>query len=1014
MPTVAEFLVQIGVDAQRFTQGMRQASDSTREMQKIMKAADKAIEADFIRLGQTMAQFGNDTESVITKAVALGAAQKKIADQMINDNVRLRGEVLQSIGTVMNATTSMQRVTENVNRVGEGIHALSPPFLALGRHLENVAKKGNVALVALREIGPQASTKQLIDQIRLINQGIARMQAVALVAGIATIGMFTALVKLSNAVDGRLIPAGQQFKSVWLDALKPLATAVTEFLLVIIRAGTAVGRFMQELKETSPILAGMIQGFVALIPLVTLFLAPLAIGISTLGGFRVAFTVAFNAVRVFVTGLLTVIGPAILVTAVIVGIIGFLVKLTKESEAFRNAVSNAWNAVKQAAQAAFAPIMPLLNQLKQAFMDMVATFVGSKSNATGIWQAIGQAVATFVNNFANVAMPLLKAAFQIASGVIQVGIKILIAAFTLISAFWQKHGPLIKALVTEVFQTIGVIISTAGKIISAVFTLIMNLIRPIFPLLIQLGMAFVNGIGQVISALSGGETKVQDFSKLLQTIFNFIGKTVMPILIQAFKQLGQDIQTVLRIVIPTVQQSFNIITNVIKLFSAFLKGDTTAAWQATKEIFRSAVLIIRNLIQQLFGVDIVAIVVKFTTFLGQKWVELKNTATTRFNELKASAVNIWNAIVNFFTVTVPNKLQILLKFFQQMPNKIMNFLSTLPDRISFLIGFMVGRMTKLVLDGTTKTIQFFRDMPPKIVAFVTNMKNTVVQRYNELKQKAIAAALALAIGTAQKASQMVTNVINFIKTLPSKVMAHINNLRNQSNQRWNEIKSRAISLATNMVNSVVNFIRTLPSKVSSAISRIPSIVNSIFSSAKSKAVSMARNLVNGAVGVIRGLPNQFNSILNRILSFIDGVKNRIFSKAKSMAKNFWNGFKKGLGISSPSLVERAFFAMADAASQTVKRLQSSRGKFARIAKAFARPITMGTPMGANPMAQFKPISSTRPFAGGLMREPNVEQQAGSTPIQFNQTITTAVRRSDIQIATERAIRKAAQTFNLTP
>lgn len=53
------------------------------------------------------------------------------------------------------------------------------------------AQSGNAAQLALEFVGPNASMKQLSDQIRIINTGLMRLQMTAM-ATVATFGIFTA------------------------------------------------------------------------------------------------------------------------------------------------------------------------------------------------------------------------------------------------------------------------------------------------------------------------------------------------------------------------------------------------------------------------------------------------------------------------------------------------------------------------------------------------------------------------------------------------------------------------------------------------------------------------------------------------------------------------------------------------------------------------------------------------------------------------------------------------------
>src|SRR5690606_10403837 len=76
-----------------------------------------------------------------------------------------------------------------------------------------------------------------------------------------------------------------------------------------------------------------------------------------------------------------------------------------------------------------------------------------------------------------------------------------------------------------------------------------------------------------------------------------------------------------------------------------------------------------------------------------------------------------------------------------------------------------------------------------------------------------------------------------------------------------------------------------------------------------------------------------NAIWNRIKSW----PSKLWQKAKQIASEFWEGFKKGLGISSPSHVERAFMAIGDQAEATMAQLRRIAPRMEPIMAKLASP-----------------------------------------------------------------------------
>ena len=62
-------------------------------------------------------------------------------------------------------------------------------------------------------------------------------------------------------------------------------------------------------------------------------------------------------------------------------------------------------------------------------------------------------------------------------------------------------------------------------------------------------------------------------------------------------------------------------------------------------------------------------------------------------------------------------------------------------------------------------------------------------------------------------------------------------------------------------------------------------------------------------------------ILGKVVDAFTGMVKRAFNAAKSFAKGLWEGFKDGLGIHSPSFIEKAMFAIQDATANGTKDLR---------------------------------------------------------------------------------------------
>lgn len=512
----------------------------------------------------------------------------------------------------------------------QNIQPLSQQFLKLGERLEQNAKQGTALNLALTQLGENASPKALQDRMKLIQSGIGRARAVLIGMGIAT-GLATyGLILMSNEVDGRLLPAFEELKSVWLDALTPFVKAFTTAVLWIMNGAIAVGKLMKAFAEAHPQLSQMFWGFIFLTMALTTLLAPLAVGIGLTGGLTAGFTALWAVIAPFVLGFLTVAGVAVLVAGAIVIVVAVINNLWKSSEAFREAWINVWNGVKQAFMSAFVePVVQAWGRLKTAFSDLLATFTGGEGTMSNLWTFLGDKIAVVVNAIANVVLPILKGAFSVLAQVVVGVINGIIVVIQWLGDMWQQHGTQITAVMAVIW----------GAILQA-FTAVQSFILSIMP--------SIKGI-------------ISDTFNAIQTVIDFVMKYIAPVVVGAFMVIWQLIQMVMPAVLQIIKGTWEniksvitstiaIIRNVIQLFTNVLKGNWKGAWDNVKAILKNAVFLIWNLVQLYFMGKLLAPLKGFASagkgLVKSAWTGFLNIIKGVMNAIKTFVVAVWQAVLS--------------------------------------------------------------------------------------------------------------------------------------------------------------------------------------------------------------------------------------------------------------------------------------------------------------------------------------------------------------------------------
>lgn len=314
--------------------------------------------------------------------------------------------------------------------------------------LQSLTKKGvdEGLIQELQKAGPQAAYQiKAIDRMsrpeldKYVDtwrqkMGLARTQAT------------NELSKLKQETDGKikelqdsLKPLGvawEKFKNKWATALAPFVELWGLMAAGFLTVGTKVAEFVNKLNEISPWITKIAGMFAYLFVTILLILTPMAIGIGYIYGMKAAFAAAWRFMAPFVTGLASIGGTALIITAAIIGLGVALYLLWTRSETFRNGVITGWNAIKSAALSVWGFIRPYIMQA----IGAVVQFGREKlAQFRQFWDENGAQILSLVvlyfskiwNNI-QVVIGLIKGIFQIVFPIIVGIVKIAWASLKLV------------------------------------------------------------------------------------------------------------------------------------------------------------------------------------------------------------------------------------------------------------------------------------------------------------------------------------------------------------------------------------------------------------------------------------------------------------------------------------------------------------------------------------------------------------------------------------------------------
>ena len=258
-------------------------------------------------------------------------------------------------------------------------------------------------------------------------------------------------------------------------------------------------------------------------------------------------------------------------------------------------------------------------------------------------------------------------------------------------------------------------------------------------------------------------------------------------------------------------------------------------------------------------------------------------------------ITIPEAFSNFVNVTLPNAINSIITFFNQLPYYVGYAIGVVIGNIILFAQNIYNFATVQLPQYINSIVEWFSQLPSKIWTWL----NQTIQNLKEF-----------AVQTAQKSieagQKFITNIVTWFKQLPSKVKTFLTKTI-QNVATWaREMATKAVKTGQKFISSVVEGIRELPSKIQSVLSNVISGLSQWVSNMGQKGIQAATELKNGVVNTAKAIPSQMLSIgVNIVKGVWQGIQNAketFFSNVKSFFKGIVNGVKSTLGIASPSKV----------------------------------------------------------------------------------------------------------------
>lgn len=299
------------------------------------------------------------------------------------------------------------------------------------------------------------------------------------------------------------------------------------------------------------------------------------------------------------------------------------------------------------------------------------------------------------------------------------------------------------------------------------------------------------------------------------------------------------------------------------------------------------------------GALVAALVWFFTqTETGRKaWASFTSFLSSAWQSVVSFVTSLGQNIANFFTQTIPNAIQSVIQWFQQLPSAIGTALSNLITSIgtwavSFGQSALQAGQQFLANLGT-----FFVQLPGNIWNWLTSTVASVASWAAQMGANALSAG-----------SQFLSNVGTFISQLPSNVGSWLSGAISAAASFVGQMASNAVNAGSRFLSSIGSYISQVPGRIGAGLSGAISAVGSFASSMASGALRAGQQFLSNLVNTLASIPGRMVSIGSQIVQgIINGITGSIGQVGSAIlggVKDAIADVKNMLGIHSPSRLFR--------------------------------------------------------------------------------------------------------------
>lgn len=653
--------------------------------------------------------------------------------------------------------------------------------------------------------------------------------------------------------------------------------------------------------------------------------------------------------------------PYALIIAAIVFLIVTLVRLWQTNEDFRNAVTNIWNAVRDAVTNAVEAVVNWLESLGIEISAVAEWFRNlwerSKEIGAAFAELAGNAIVSFFRNVFEIAAELGRAFMDLAGGAIA-------SLVTRFNELRENVGGIsglfntLKERTLEAWEAFsnsqvftflaGMFDFVKGKVesfIDAFVSLVRDfdfepMVQQIIEFIPKLVALFVShklgmmlmGIKLIENIAEGmGITVPELIQKVTDTIVSVIekfaeelpkfiekGTEILISVIDGITQvLPQLVEIGVSIILTLVEALLGSIVMIIEVGVTMLTALIDGIVQVLPILVETGLLVLITLIEAIISLlpELIEIGLQIITTIFEAIIDALPVLIEAGIQILTTVIE---SIISMLPVLIETGMTILVTLVEALINALPVLIDAGIQIITTLVDSFITMLPMIIEAGITLILTLVESligMLPQIIEAGITLLTALIDGIISMLPAIIDAGITLIVSLTEGLISMIPALVSagwqiiealvaaIIQLVPALLSAGVQLLTALIEGVWSmltSLTSTANDLITGMIDAVLSFIADI---FSSGVDLTTNLIDGVFS-LSSELYSTVTNMISETIGKITDKISDFTQAGKDVVNgFIGGVSERIGSaveKAQELGGKVLGGVKSFFGINSPS------------------------------------------------------------------------------------------------------------------